>query len=36
MWVGLTGVARGVEWGWRAWHGVWVRLEGVAQGVGWT
>ena len=42
VWVGLEGVARGVEGagvcgqgrgvGWRAWHGAWWGLEGVAQG----
>ena len=44
MWVGLEGVARGVEGaevcgqgrgvGWRAWHKVWRGPEGVARGVG--
>ena len=44
MWVGLEGVARGVEGagacgkgrgvGWRAWHTVWRGPEGVARGVG--
>ena len=44
VWVGLEGVAQGVEGaglrgkgrgvGWRAWHTLWRGSEGVARGVG--